>query len=207
MGSKKYGLSLKDEPVPFGYKIAWLAIPNAGSEAIATALRLQSVRTATWADGIQQAYESKIFVTPAVSGWTLVVGQSLPSASVPEWLPMLLDLSEALGQVQYFGTQRISDYNAWAKIVSGQVVRAYARVGWTTLFDIGDMTAEEMELGLHFLDESASEKSAEEYQEQDELATPDEDSVIALASKWSIDPTDLHNQRSEGPGVLGELPQ
>ena len=67
--------------MPFGYKMAWLAVKTTKSADLISYLRLQDSRTVTWTQGVSAAYDRRamakadiVFVTPPVSGWTLVVG-------------------------------------------------------------------------------------------------------------------------------------
>ena len=57
-------------------------------------------------------------------------------------------------EVQYFGTHRIVELNAWARVVDGMLVRQYADVGESlqTLWAYGPETPEEQALGLTFTD-------------------------------------------------------
>lgn len=195
-----------DHPVPFGYKIAWLAIPTEETTAVVAALRLRHPRLSPWAKGIEQAYGSRVFVTPAISGWTLAVGRALPFTDDPSWIPFLVGLSTVLGHVQYFGTYRNADAYAWAKADNGRIIRAYAYPGGKAPIDIGDKTEAEIELGLDVLTDVSDEEVAEEYWERDEFASPDEESVMKLAEKWSVNPTQLARYESKGLGILGDLP-
>ena len=89
-----------DEPRPFSYKTAWLAVKNISPEKLAAALGLENVRACNWRDGIAHAYERNagrqfpsldsamnaefgfgsrhdVFVSPPVAGWTFAVGERL----------------------------------------------------------------------------------------------------------------------------------
>lgn len=170
---------IPDRPVAFGYKQHWFAVRDRRPQEVADALGLKDIRPSTWKEGIERAYESgydrvrhrwpewvEMFVSPPVRGWTLAVGGigAIPSAGMAEWIPFLRNLSTKLGDVQYFGTHRISNYVAWAKAARGRIVRAH---GWAdkTLVNIGDQTPEEVALGFDFLDETrASSAEVEEHQ-------------------------------------------
>ena len=197
-------------PVSFGYKMTWLAIHSSDTSAVVAALGLRAVRAVGWAGGIDAAYGDGpigahgVFVTPTVNGWTLVVG-ALPDAYAPEWLPFLAELSRVCGEVQYFGTHRGVNYQAWARAVDGQVLRAYAN-GEGGFLDLGPKTAEEVVLGFDFLGEAATAEDYAAYDERDQDPSPDEEHVVKLAGAWSIDPTQLDREESLGFGVVGELP-
>jgi hypothetical protein len=194
-----------NKPVPFGYKCQWLAIKTEDTQAVAGAVFLRNARPATWQEGIQGAYESKLFVSPSVDGWTFVVGNCLPNAGHPDgpdWnpdrcTPLIVHLSKRFGEVQYFGTQRIVEYHAWAKACSGHIFRAYAYLGeqGVTIWNRGELTPEELSLGF-----SASPESS--------LAEifPDEEAVMQIAGKWSINPQILEGyESSSATGLVGDF--
>jgi hypothetical protein len=196
-----------ESPVPFGYKNGWLAVQTEDTYAVAQALHLQESRSATWKEGIEQAYQDALFVAPPVDGWTLAVGAGLPWPESSDWIPFMQHLSTRLGSVQFFCTHRVVDFHGWARAEDGNIVRAYAREGWGVVRDIGAKTQEETDLGFNFLGEDATEEEAEAYWERDELTTPDEECVMRLAERWSIDPTQLGSYESTGLGLLGKLPE
>ncbi len=190
----------------FGYKMSWLAIPTTDSQAITDALGLRQTAPASWRDGIAAVYEGdSIFVTPPVSGWTLAVGKDMPTAGDEPWIPFLEGVSQKLTHVQYFGTHRGVDYQAWATAQSGRIIRAYSN-GEDGVRDIGDKTPEEIALGFNFLGDDATEEDYEAYRARDEAASPDEESVMQIAGKWSINPTSLDPATLTGTGILGTLP-
>jgi hypothetical protein len=254
---------IPDRPVAFGYKQHWFAARDSRPGDVAVALGLEDIRPSSWKEGIDRAYDSgydpargshqkwvEMFVSPPIRGWTLAVGgiRAIPSAGMPEWAPFLQELSRNLGQIQYFGTHRVSGYVAWAKAERGHIIRAY---GWAdeTLVSLGALTPEEVELGFDFLDETratpaamaehqakvdaeqarlealqaeiaALEAEAEargevwdgsvcddpRFESRLALLLPDEDSVMMLAGRWSLDPTRLEEYPAEpGLGLLGSI--
>jgi hypothetical protein len=187
----------EDFPVSFGYKTAWLAIDTEDTPAVVEALGLHHVRRATWAEGLYRA----TFVAPPVLGWTLVEGVR-PEAGDPRLLPFLEGLSKRFGEVQYFGTHRVVDYHAWAKAVDGRVVRAYGWLGerGEVLLDVGPKTTEEEELGFRFVDRTTVGGDWEG------LQMPDEEDVMRIAGRWSINPQQIDAYPSVGVGYLGGQP-
>ena len=187
-----------DEPIPFGYKCAWLAIKTEAPEAVVAALRLSGVKKCNWITGIPAAYKGSLFVTPVVKGWVLAIGLSLPDISErgrPDRLTPLVEwLGEKFDEIQYFGTHRIVGYQAWLRWRSGEIERRFAYLGERdeTLRDDGDRTDEEVSLGLIY----------------DDSRTPDEEDVTKLAGAWSIDPTLLDALNlGKGVGYLGSFPK
>jgi hypothetical protein len=187
-----------DDPVPFGYKCAWLAIKNPNPEAVVNALGLVGAQKCGWKKGIEAAYRGEFFITPAVNGWVLVVSIALPEIPDKKGEDRLLPLIAALGQrfheVQYFGTHRIVEYHGWAKALEGKIVRRYAFLGerGETLCNEGPLTQEERKLDLIYSDSKH----------------PSELDVMKLAGAWSINPKTLDELGlQKGIGSVGTLPK
>lgn len=199
-----------DRPVSFGYKVAWYAVRSTDARAVAKAIGLRRERSASWAEGIEGAYESKAFVTPPVKGWVFVVGFKLAERiSEPKPWTQLVALSSTFGEAQVFCSHRVVELHAWAKAVNGQLVRAYGYLGESgeTLFDEGEQTAEERDLGFRFFDERSPETAkGDTYWSRSDLSYPDEDSVMAIARRWSLAPVDLDESSAEPMlGLLGSM--
>jgi hypothetical protein len=194
-----------DVPVKFGPRMAWLAVDTTDTEAVATALRLGDVRPATWADGIGAAYESSVFVTPPLGDWTLAVGTPFFPPERPEsFVKALLEpLSARFGEAQYFCTHSDIDLHLWAKARNARTLRGFGWLGQKrlTLWDEGKQTKAERDLGIRLSDDrfSAAPQAADT-----DAAVPSEETVMRLASFWSIDPTSLDEQMMEPvTGLLG----
>jgi hypothetical protein len=167
---------------------------------VVSALGLKDVRAATW--DIDPYHPRGVFVSPSVLGWTFVLGLDIEPHN-PEFRPFLEDLSRRFGEVQYFATQRVVDLQAWAKATNGRVTRAYRWLGESgeVFPDIGDLTPEEQELGFsRFIN---SRTLGGDWEEAD---FPDEEDVMRIAGKWSVNPQELDAYDSEGPGFLGQVP-
>ena len=188
-----------DQPVPFGPKTAWLALDTTDTEVVAKALGLREARAATWAEGIDAAHESAVFVTPPLAVWTLAVGTALfpPDRAESFVKPLLEPLSRQFGDSQYFCTHRDVELHIWARARQGRLVRGYGWLGEKslTLWDEGAPTKEERDLGLRFLDGRSPTGTA-----------PDENCVMQLADLWSIDPTSLDaNFKEPAMGLLDKV--
>jgi hypothetical protein len=145
-----------------------------------------------------------VFITPPIDGWTLVVGDAVvPGVEDPhgDWRNNLIELSGRFDEVQLFATLRTVGLHAWARMRAGSVERAYCYIGESgeVAYDEGEQTAAERDLGFDFGDPDCPEAEDEAYWERDNLF-PDEDSVMALASKWSVSPVELSEQ-SAPPGL------
>ena len=221
-----------DQPMPFGPRMAWLALDTADTEAAATALGLEGTRNVIWAEGIEAAHQASVFVTPPLGDWTLAVSTALfpPDRAEAFVKPLLERLSRQFGDAQYFCTHRDVELCVWARARNGRLVRGYGWLGQRslTLWDEGGQTKEERDLGLQPFEGRASvierapdtnvatgttrpgdRISAPAAAGQDEdwdAVFPDEASVMQLASLWSIDPTTLDEQFKEPEtGLLGKI--
>jgi hypothetical protein len=221
-----------DLPVPFGPKTAWLAVETRDTEAVATALDLQEAQPATWAEGVEAAYQSSVFVTPPLADWTLAVGTALfpPDRAEAFVKPLLERLSLRFGEAQYFCTHRDFELHVWARARQGLLVRGYGWLGRNelTLWDEGKRTQEERDLGFRFLDRQSpaamrpqdTNVTTEIRRVDDRILTdaaagqaentgatvPDEAGLMELASLWSIDPTTLDEHFKEPEmGLLGHI--
>jgi hypothetical protein len=197
-----------DLPVPFGPKMAWLALDTTDTESVAVAIGLQGARAATWAEGIDAASHASVFVTPPLGDWTLAAGSVLfPPGRIDAFVkPLLERLSRQFGDTQYFCTHRDVELHAWAQARRGQLVRGYGWLGQKrlTLWDEGTLTKEERSLEFYYFGERG--RGVEQAEQKEGDAIPDETSVMQLASLWSIDPTTLDEQFKEPlPGLLGTV--
>ena len=200
-----YKRDSSDLPVPFGPKMAWLALQTTDAEAVGTALGLQEAKTATWSEGIDAASQSSVFVTPPLGDWTLVVSTALfPPVPTETFIkPLLERLSRQFGDAQYFCTHWEIELHVWARARKGRLVRGYGWLGQktSTLWDEGEPTREERDLGLRSLE---SQCPVAEGTVNKNSNLPDERRVMQLASLWSVNPTTLDkNFKRQDTGLLG----
>ena len=151
-----------------------------------------------------EAQEDKLFISPAISGWVLVIGSGLPGPfeDVDECFRFLSDLSRKVGQVQFFSASRVVNHHAWVLMDRGRVYRAYAWAG-QTLWNQGPLTAAEKELDLRCF-EYGGEPNL--FVVKDDLAANSE-RVGQLAARWSLDPGILRCGSQNGRGIVGALSQ
>ncbi|HEX4182792.1 MAG TPA: hypothetical protein VHY34_06010 [Caulobacteraceae bacterium] len=236
-----------DLPRQFGSKINWFAIKTVDVQSVAEALGLTGLRPSNWSNGIEDACQSSpehpitVFVSPPVEGWTFVVGAGLPypadsdrnGGNLPfgkRFRTLFGELSRRFEEVQFFGSDRVVDFSAWARAHNGQAIRVFSYVGaqGEVLANEGGQTPEERALGL--IDPgSRNPADATDYLcEQEEAlmdgegevtdadeddsdgvtpkAFPDEDDVIDLAGRWSLNPYELEALNPEPAlGWLAEL--
>jgi hypothetical protein len=183
----------------------WLAIRATQPKLVQTALGLHHPIHCSWEDGLTFAHEHKLFISPCVNGWVLVMGAPLPDPAddVDRCFVFLLNLSRKLGHVQFFSFNRGSHHHAWAYAENGRIRRAYAWAG-RTHWNQGRMTSSEVELGLTCYDYGAPARRVTCVL-PDPLVTNTE-RVPALAAHWSLDPGTVDPRiLRQTQGIAGEL--
>lgn len=189
--------SLIDEPVSFGCKNLWFAVKAKNKEEIADLLELKILGKSNWENGIKQAKDNRIFISPEVNGWTLISGNGfltwLYNDSVD--VSILNKLSTKYGEAQYFFTHRVSEYHVWAKSLNGNLERYYSYIGerGENLRIEGEPT--EIEKGMNLINTFSEEAKNEKYFDDEKLIIPDEILVMKIAENWSINPTELEKYK------------
>lgn len=206
-----------DKPSPFGYKMSWLAVRSDDPARIAKLLKLEGLQSANWETGIAAAYafqEHKVFISPPVTGWVFILCSSFPEFIDPEnpdnCTPPFQDLCRSCDPVFFFSTHRVVEYHAWARLDSGQVSRAYAYLGerGETMWNHGEQTEEERNLGLNYFEDTPPEGQGDEYWDREDLKYPSEEDVMEIAGAWSLNPQSLNEADAPlGVGLLAPRPQ
>ncbi|MEK4241331.1 hypothetical protein NYE39_04895 [Janibacter sp. FSL W8-0316] len=175
---------------PFGYKTAWLAVHDRSQAQVAEALGLTGGRNVSGAEAADAFGE--VGILPPVPGadgrWTLAVSFELSDISPTR----LVSLSALLGtRVQAFATHRVAEAHRWLAADRGRLQRHVELVGesgelvaWT-----GEPTPTETGLGLPALEEITDEEARFQV-----VLDVNEETVMAVARGWSIDPTTLSGE-------------
>jgi hypothetical protein len=209
-----YGLA-PDRPAAFGYRMAWMAVRTRNTASVVEALGLVETQACNWDSGIGCAYDAKlgqthIYVTPPVNGWTFVVGLPLPQPVGRNFLdkatPLLVGMGGRFIEVQYFLAYPPLDFFAWARMLDGRLMRAFAIGDEGLIWSKGKTTKEERTLGLKLF-ELRGVRGRRGDAGGEMILHPTEDHVIRLAQVWSLDPTKL-GPKSADPalGVIGLAP-
>jgi hypothetical protein len=195
--------------------MAWLAIRTRDTDGVIARLGLAETISTNWDNGIGAVYaedngDSKVFVSPPVNGWTFVVGLALPQplgkAFVDKAVPLLLDLGGQFIEVQYYLAYPDLDAFAWARVVDGKLVRAYAINDVGVIWNKGKQSKEEKSLGIRLYEMRGVKKKAGDAAGELVLY-PTEQHIMKLAAKWSLDPTELEGLVAlPGLGILGQAP-
>jgi hypothetical protein len=188
-----------------GTSFRWIAIRTSRLQAVQTALRVTKATPCTWEEGLSAAHEQKLFISPPLNGWVLVLGAHLPEASedVDRCFRFLIELSRKLGHVQYFSVNRALSHHTWVQAEQSTILRAYSWAG-KTLWNQGLKTSAEIELSLKCFPYG-------EIPERPPFGQPDPfarntERVPLLASRWSVDPTAVDPRLlSETHGIAGEV--
>jgi len=183
----------------------WLAVKSGNPYVIQAALGLHKPTPCSWEEGLSAAQERKLFISPAINGWVLVIGSHLPDPSddIDHCFRFLSELSRKVGQVQFFSVNRAVNHHAWVQLQHGQVQRAYAWAG-KTIWNQGRKSTAEMELGLRCYDYTQGPERTQ-FGQNDPLHHNTE-RVCLLARRWSVDPSALDARRlKESPGITGEI--
>jgi hypothetical protein len=187
--------------VPFGYKMAWLAVRSRDTQAVVEALELVAAEPCNWKSGIGTVYDDHlgndhIFVSPPVNGWTFVVGLALPypvgRSFADKCTPLLQRLARRFVEVQYFFAYPPIDVFAWVRLIEGRVTRAFAITDAGVIWNRGRTTKEERALGLKLFD-FRGVRGRKGDAGGEIILYPTEEHVLRLAGRWSLDPTELED--------------
>ncbi|HSH93104.1 MAG TPA: hypothetical protein VK968_03085 [Roseimicrobium sp.] len=173
------GSTLYDQPS------RWIAIRSTNLHAVLDVLKLRNTRDCTWEEGLLEARDRKLFISPPVGNWIVVMGTALPDPSddPDRAFHFITRLSRELGHVQYFCADRIVNHHAWVRATDGHILRAYA---WAdeVLWNQGNMTVPEIELGMQCFEYGEDVFGTE----LAELIPGNMEKVSTLAARWSLDP-------------------
>ncbi len=192
-------------PFLFDRPSRWLAVRCSNIVKVQNALHLHNPTPCSLTEGFSKLSERKLFVSPPVKGWILIVGNGLPDAGedVDKLYHFLMKIANELGSVQYFSANRVVNHHSWVRIENNRVYRAYAWAG-ETLWNQGDSTAAERELGLKCYEYGASPLPFPFSARDTNVANTDK--VIQLAARWSIDPMAVNSHNLKASlGIAGDL--
>jgi hypothetical protein len=189
-------------PSLFEQPSRWLVVKATDPALVQAALNLHHPTPCSWEEGMIEAREDKLFISPPISGWVLVVGSGLPGPfeDVDDCFHFLSNLSRKLGQVQFFSASRIVPQHSWVLMERGRVFRAYAWAG-ETLWNQGRLTAAEKDLHMRCFDYGTEQDT---FALKDELAANSE-RIGQLAARWSVDPAAVCSSSWSGRGIVGAL--
>jgi hypothetical protein len=194
-------------PIAFGGKVNWLAIRSDQHEQLVGEFSRKDKKAfrTNMQGGIHGAWAGFVFVSPPISGWTMVIGINLNLESEKD-LEYMKELSKKYGEVQFFGSFRGVNYSAWAKFVQGETIRAYGAADGNVIINIGVLTP----LEQTFIEEERQRETDPEFlellntSEGQLLCLSDEENVLRMAESWSINPDKLDQIEVTGLGTIME---
>jgi hypothetical protein len=182
----------------------WLAIRTHNPRLVQGALGVQNARACAWSEALVPPFEPRLFISPAVNGWVVVTGCDLPDPAddVDDCFLFLTQLSQKVGEVQFFTRNRAVSHHGWARLDGGRVVRAYMWAG-QTLWSQGAPTEAERDLKLRCL--SYTDGPEVLGLSEREVFGLNTEKVVRLAGMWSLDPTNVESDALEAKGIAGDL--
>lgn len=188
-------------PPTFGRRCSWLAVWSEAPERVAEAAGVRGLRrAASWADGVAAVHagsgdEPSCLIAGPIDGWVLVASTRLPHLrGANELTPLLERASSRLdgAEVQAFASLPLQSYAAWARATGGRVVRSFYGSGAEDAGrETGERTPAEHDLSLPGDDPSKTTA----------------DDVLAIAARWSLDPTTVRLPEGAAlPVWVGSLP-
>jgi hypothetical protein len=182
----------------------WLAVHSQNPQTIQAALGVQHARACSWSDALATPFEPRLFISPPVNGWIVVMGCDLPDPAddIDECFKFLAAISQKLGEVQFFSRNRAVGHHGWVRMDGGKVLRAYVWAG-ETLWNQGPVTEAERELKMRCLTYTEGPEVLG-YVGREALSLNTE-RVVRLAAAWSLDPTSVEGADLESKGIAGDL--
>ena len=183
----------------------WLAIRSGNVAAIQETLGLSNPQRCTWKDGFAITGVERLFISPPVNGWILVVGPALPAPEedVDFCFHFISHISKRLGHVQFFSVNSALNHHCWVRAHTGHIERAYAWCG-ETQWNQGPVTPEESVIGMECHQYGISIEDLDPKQ----IAQLNNNTVniSQLAARWSINPDALSPEIfTKSSGITGEL--
>lgn len=177
--------SARRRAVAFPLPNRWIAIRSSNTPHLRAVLSLRGPAVG-WSDALSRARDRELFLSPAVDGWSFVIGGALPDPAidVDAVYRMLVGLSREIGEVQFFSLDRVLGFHGWARLRDGRVLRGYAWAG-ETLWNEGRMTLDERLLGFRCHD-YGEEPPVVQYGETNPAITNTE-RVPLLARRWGME--------------------
>lgn len=157
-----------DLPRLFGGRVGWFAVVSDDMALVARVLGLGAIQVANWKSGLKVACtpqppsespNRRVFVTPPLDGWVLVVGASLPypveadgsnnelERIARRFDALMLRLASHFDQVQHFASYRTSNFVTWTRRTE-RTYRSFTYGDGCVYLNRGAQTKAERERGL-----------------------------------------------------------
>ena len=188
----------RDAPCPFGHETAWYVLKDESPYSVIGKLKLDIMTEINWKFGLAKVKEGeKIFVSPCLDGYVLVIGLTDPARDEVRSHALLFD------ELQYFCSRGSVKHYGWAKFQNHDLIRAYVFSGMNASGNMagmewneGSFTAEELALGFDKF------PAAEAGSSEENAVTPNEEDVLSIARAWGIDPKFENHSYKKSLGCL-----
>jgi hypothetical protein len=181
----------------------WLVVRGRSLLQVKSALAVANAKPWPVADALDT--EQRIFISPPVKGWVLVVGTDLPDPAedVDACFRFIQNASRRLGHVQFFSANPVLHQHAWIRAEKGKILRAYAWAG-RTLWKQGKRTPAEEELEVTCQDYCVEPNCP--FHPGWETAAANTEKVPLIAARWSLDPGNIEPALWQAAnGLAGEV--
>jgi len=185
----------------FGFYSSWIAIHHADLDSLLNYLGLNEDNKLRWEKGFQNISprNKNFFVTPVINHWIYVLGWGITNLNKNSF--DLISLSSRFGDLYVFENDFSYSAFKWGYIQRGKIVRFYSEYFYQVHDNIGELTDCEKELDIFNQKELLFNKDEEYISDQDDKKAYRKfvsESVVQIASKWSIDPR-LNNEFKDIP--------
>jgi hypothetical protein len=192
--------------IAFGSKCDWIAIKSDNHEEVVqefTKKGKKSFRT-NLESGVYAASALNIFVFPPIQSWILALNP-LDGRTDDKQFAYLKELSKKYEEVQFFGSFRGVNYSSWMKFTNGETIRAYSVADGETIRNEGALTDMEIEFIEIKMQDAPDDETLDWIKGEGRLlCMSDEENVLLMAEKWSINPGKLDQMDIEGLGTIIE---
>ncbi|MEU5524093.1 hypothetical protein ABZ759_26410 [Streptomyces sp. NPDC047860] len=192
--------------------LSWIAVPGGDRAGIAEVLGLYGERLATFALGHSVVLHDsddwldyrRVYVTPEVDGWTLVLGpwcNPVDPERADEVLGAVTALSRRYGRAQAYFFGEHGGGSGWALAEEGVVVRRHdaSSRGKGQISEMGDRLPEELALHAEW---TGAEEEAAEWEDTSPYMAPDLALRLGATSPFALGPRTV----VRGRGVVALTP-
>lgn len=192
-----YKSSKLTKPSSFGYKTNWLAIKSNDIKQVLNQFSYSQKVLTDWETGVEATFEDKQlkFISPPINNWIFVIDNRSAYLTELKLKTKITELSKIFGNVQRFGSFRGTGYASWTKFKDGNEVRSFLIDDGDTFYNYGNLTDEEEKIIKERKEKlNLEDKEEREYYEKHNFINllGDEDDVLLMAEKWSINPMTIN---------------
>ncbi|MER6619612.1 hypothetical protein [Streptomyces sp. NPDC000931] len=191
--------AIDDRPEPLeACSASWMAVPGGDREGIAEVLGLSGERLVTFALGYSAVLHDsddwpdprRVYVTPEVDGWTLVLGpwcNPVHPERADEVLGALTALSRRYGRAQAYHYGEHGGGSGWALAEEGAVVRRFdaSAQGGGRIPELGERLPEELVLHAEW---TGDEEEAADWEDTAPYMAPDLALRLGATNPFALGP-------------------